>query len=198
MVVSTKGGNHADFDGLSAATVAGAVEASLRRLDTDYIDVYFAHYQDDLTPIEESAAAFDDLVTAGKIRAVGLSNFTAAAVSEWIDTALAGGLAAPVVLQPHYSLVQRQPFEASWPPWRATPVSRCFPTGPWAADSSRASTAPCPTPRTVPEVPGYDRCSPPRDFTCSTPSTRSPAATRLRPPPSPWPGCSTNRGSRPR
>ena len=96
--------------------MAGAVEASLRRLDTDYIDVYFAHYQDDLTPIEESAAAFDDLVTAGKIRAVGLSNFTAAAVSEWIDTALAGGLAAPVVLQPHYSLVQRQPFEAELAP----------------------------------------------------------------------------------
>lgn len=116
VVVSTKGGNHPDFEGLSATTVVAAVEESLRRLGTDYIDVYFAHYQDDRTPIEESAAAFDTLVQAGKIRAIGLSNFSAAIVSEWIDTADSGGLAVPVALQPHYSLVQRQPFEAELAP----------------------------------------------------------------------------------
>src|SRR4051812_7096383 len=116
IVVSTKCGNHADFDGLSAASVTGAVEESLRRLGTDYIDVYFAHYQDDLTPTAESAAAFDTLARAGKIRAIGLSNFTAAAVREWLDIADAEGLTAPVVLQPHYSLVQRRPFEAELAP----------------------------------------------------------------------------------
>jgi aryl-alcohol dehydrogenase-like predicted oxidoreductase len=116
VVLSTKGGNHPSFEGLSATTVAAAVEASLRRLGTDYIDLYFAHYQDDQTPIEESAAAFDALVGAGKIRAIGLSNFTADAVREWIDTADRNGLAAPITLQPHYSLVHRRPFETEFAP----------------------------------------------------------------------------------
>ncbi|QNN54873.1 aldo/keto reductase [Nocardioides mesophilus] len=116
MVVSTKGGNHPAFEGLSATTVAAAAEESLRRLGTDYIDLYFAHYQDDQTPIAETAAAFDALVRAGKIRAIGLSNFTTDAVREWIDTAGSNGLAAPVVLQPHFSLVHRQPFEAEIAP----------------------------------------------------------------------------------
>ena len=116
VVVSTKGGNHPAFEGLSATTVTAAAEESLRRLGTDYIDLYFAHYQDDRTPIEESAAAFDALVRAGKIRAIGLSNFTADAVREWIDTAGRNGLAAPVALQPHFSLVHRQPFETVFAP----------------------------------------------------------------------------------
>ena len=116
VVLSTKCGNHPSFDGLSAATVTGAVEESLRRLGTDHIDLYFAHYQDDQTPIEESAAAFDALVRAGKIRAVGLSNFSADAIREWLATTKRNGLAAPVALQPHYSLVHRQPFEAEIAP----------------------------------------------------------------------------------
>jgi aryl-alcohol dehydrogenase (NADP+) len=116
VVVSTKGGNHPALEGLSATTVTAAADESLRRLGTDHIDLYFAHYQDDGTPIEESAAAFDALVRAGKIRAIGLSNFTADAVREWIDTAGRNGLAAPVALQPHYSLVHRQPFETELAP----------------------------------------------------------------------------------
>ena len=116
VVVSTKCGNHPAFEGLSATTVTAAAEESLRRLGTDYIDLYFAHYQDDQTPIEESAAAFDALVRAGKIRAIGLSNFTADAVREWIDTASSNGFAAPIALQPHFSLVHRQPFEMELAP----------------------------------------------------------------------------------
>ena len=116
VVVATKVGNHPRFDGLAAATVTGAVEESLRRLGTDHIDLYFAHYQDDQTPVEVSVAAFDGLVRAGKIGAVGLSNFTASAVREWIDTARSGGYATPVALQPHYSLVHRKPFEQELAP----------------------------------------------------------------------------------
>ena len=116
VVVTTKGGNHPPLEGLSATTVAAAAEESLRRLGTDYIDLYFAHYQDDETPIEETAEAFDALIRAGKIRAIGLSNFTADAVREWIDTAARNGLAAPIALQPHYSLVHRQPFETEFAP----------------------------------------------------------------------------------
>lgn len=111
VVVSTKVGNHPRFAGLSATTVTAALEESLRRLGTDYVDVYFAHYEDDETPVEDSVAAFDALVRAGKVRAVGLSNFAADTVRTWIHTARTGGYAVPVALQPHYSLVHRQPFE---------------------------------------------------------------------------------------
>jgi aryl-alcohol dehydrogenase-like predicted oxidoreductase len=111
VIVSTKCGNHPAFEGLSASTVAAAVDESLRRLGTDYIDLYFAHYQDDRTPIQESAEAFDALVRAGKVRAVGLSNFTADAVRQWIETACTNGFVAPVALQPHFSLVHRRPYE---------------------------------------------------------------------------------------
>lgn len=111
ILIATKVGNHPRFDGLSAPVITAAVEESLRRLGTDYVDLYFAHYQDDQTPIAESAVAFDALVRAGKIRAVGLSNFDVDAVSEWLQVAHREGLAAPVALQPHYSLVHRQSFE---------------------------------------------------------------------------------------
>lgn len=111
VLVVTKVGNHPRFDGLSAPVVTAAVEESLRRLDTDHIDLYFAHYQDDRTTVEESAAAFDALIRAGKIRAIGLSNFDAGVVADWLRVADDNGLAAPVALQPHYSLVHRQPFE---------------------------------------------------------------------------------------
>lgn len=114
MIISTKGGNHSDFDGLSPETVTGALDASLRRLDTEYIDVYFAHYEDSTVPVEQSAAAFDAAFRAGKIRAVGLSNFAAATVQKWIAIARSGGMATPVVLQPHYSLVHRQPYESQY------------------------------------------------------------------------------------
>jgi aryl-alcohol dehydrogenase (NADP+) len=127
VLVSTKGGNHPDFEGLSPRAVVGAVEASLARLDTDHIDLYFAHYQDDQTPIEESAAAFDGLVRAGKIRAFGLSNFTADAVGEWMDAANRGGFVAPVALQPHYSLVHREPFETEMAPLASEAELAVFP-----------------------------------------------------------------------
>lgn len=111
MVVASKVGNHPQFDGLSAPVVTAAVEESLRRLGTDHIDLCFGHYQDDQTPVEESAAAFDALVRAGKIRAIGLSNFDPGMAAAWLRAADEGGLVAPVALQPHYSLVHRSPFE---------------------------------------------------------------------------------------
>lgn len=125
--IATKVGNHPRFDGLSAATIAGSVDESLRRLGTDYIDIYFAHYQDDNTPIEESAAAFDALVKSGKIRAVGLSNFDPNAVRAWLQAAEDGGLAVPVALQPHYSLVHRDLFEAGLAEIAATSQLAVFP-----------------------------------------------------------------------
>ncbi len=164
MIVATKCGNHPDFDGLAATTVTAAAEQSLRRLRTDHIDVYFAHYQDDQTPVEESAAAFDALVRAGKIRAIGLSNFTADAVGEWMQVAASNDLAAPEVLQPHYSLAHRQPFEHELAPLASEPASLCFPTVLSVGASCRVSTEPLRTPRDDPAVPAYGLCSPGKDF----------------------------------
>lgn len=111
VVIATKVSQHPEFRGLSAGTVAGAAAASLARLGTDYIDLYYAHYDDENTPLEETASAFNDLVVAGRIRSIGVSNYNAARVSEWIDIATRNGFALPVALQPHYNLVHRAGYE---------------------------------------------------------------------------------------
>src|SRR5699024_2576001 len=107
----TKVAGKPGLTGLSPETIARGAEQSLRRLQTDYIDVYYAHRMDDETPIEESAAAFDKLVTEGKVRSIALSNFTPAAIEAWFRIAEKNGFAKPVALQPQYSLVARQ-YEA--------------------------------------------------------------------------------------
>ena len=111
VVIATKVSQHPEFRGLSATNVAAAADASLARLGTDYIDLYYAHFDDENTPLEETVAAFDALVTAGKVRYIGISNFSAERVSEWVGIARRNGFAAPVALQPHYNLVHRSDFE---------------------------------------------------------------------------------------
>lgn len=107
VVVATKVSQHPKYRGLSAGNVAAAADASLERLGTDYIDLYYAHYDDADTPLEESVAAFSALVDAGKVRALGLSNFSAERIAAWHDIAAQGGYHPPVALQPQYSLVER-------------------------------------------------------------------------------------------
>ena len=97
--------------GLSARYIEQAVEASLRRLQTDYIDLYQAHEDDKDTLLEETLGAFDKLVKAGKVRQIGASNYSGARLGEAIETSRRNGLAAYVSLQPHYNLVEREPFE---------------------------------------------------------------------------------------
>lgn len=111
VLLATKVGAHPDLPGLSADTVARAVEGSLTRLGTDRIDLYWAHRDDPCTPLEETVAAFDALVTAGTVRYVGLSNYSAARITEWIGIAQRTGAALPVALQPHYNLVHRTEYE---------------------------------------------------------------------------------------
>lgn len=108
VVIATKVSGKPDLLGLKPQTVVRGAEDSLRRLQTDYIDLFYAHYQDDETPIVESAAAFDRLVTEGKVRAVALSNFSVAAIEEWFAACEENGFAKPVALQPRYSLVSRE------------------------------------------------------------------------------------------
>ncbi len=102
--------------GLSAAHIEQSVEGSLRRLQTDYIDLYQAHKDDAGTPLEETLAAFDKLVRAGKVRAIGASNYSAARFQEALDVSRRDGLAAYATLQPHYNLVERQAFETELAP----------------------------------------------------------------------------------
>jgi len=97
--------------GLKPEYIRQAVEASLRRLRTDHIDLYQAHKDDEETPLAETLGAFDDLVKAGKVRYIGASNYSGARLAEALETSRKNGLASYVSLQPHYNLVEREPFE---------------------------------------------------------------------------------------
>jgi len=97
--------------GLSARYIAEAVEASLKRLQTDVIDLYLSHWPDPDTPHEESLAAYEKLKQAGKIRAVGCSNLDAMQLKASLDAAGAKGLPRYDVLQPEYNLYDREKFE---------------------------------------------------------------------------------------
>jgi aryl-alcohol dehydrogenase-like predicted oxidoreductase len=116
VIVATKVSQHPRFRGLKAANIAAACEASLERLQADHIDLYYAHYDDASTPLEETVGAFGELQRAGKVRYVGVSNYTGARLREWIAAAQAGGWPLPVALQPQYNLVARQPYEAELAP----------------------------------------------------------------------------------
>jgi aryl-alcohol dehydrogenase-like predicted oxidoreductase len=98
-------------EGLSRAHIVQAVEDSLRRLQTDYIDLYQTHWFDAETPIEETMRALDDLVRAGKVRYVGCSNYPAWRLAEALWASDKHGWVSYVSLQPHYNLVHRQEFE---------------------------------------------------------------------------------------
>ncbi len=99
-------------EGLSRARILNMVEDSLRRLQVDYIDLYQAHWADTDVEIEETMRAFDDLVQAGKVRVVGCSNYSGAQLREALEVSKKFGLARYESLQPHYSLVHRDEYEA--------------------------------------------------------------------------------------
>ena len=98
-------------EGLSRAHVMDAVEASLRRLGTDYIDLYQTHWYDEHTPIEETLRALDDLTHQGKVRYIGCSNYPAWRLTESLWVSRLNGLARYASLQPRYNLVHRAEFE---------------------------------------------------------------------------------------
>jgi aryl-alcohol dehydrogenase-like predicted oxidoreductase len=114
-VIATKArskmGEGPNDEGLSRSHLMNAVEASLRRLQTDYIDLYQCHWPDDDTPIEETLRALDDLVRQGKVRYIGCSNFVAWQVCKALWTSDKHNLARFVSVQPHYNLVHRAEFE---------------------------------------------------------------------------------------
>ncbi|WP_062525161.1 aldo/keto reductase [Demequina rhizosphaerae] len=107
VVVATKVSQHPEYPGLSAENIAAAARASLARLQTDRIDLYYAHFDDAGTPLEETAAEFSRLVDQGLVREIGISNYSADRIDEWFAIAEREGLHRPVALQPHYNLMER-------------------------------------------------------------------------------------------
>ncbi|HEY1987617.1 MAG TPA: aldo/keto reductase [Terracidiphilus sp.] len=98
--------------GLKEAYIRQAVEDSLRRLQTDYIDIYQAHKDDAETPLEETLGAFDALVKQGKVRYIAASNYSGARLTEALETSRKYGFARYVSIQPHYNLVERRDYES--------------------------------------------------------------------------------------
>jgi aryl-alcohol dehydrogenase-like predicted oxidoreductase len=111
MIIGTKVGMLEPLSGLSANTIAVAAEQSLGRLQTDQIDLYYAHKDDPKTPLEETLGAFDKLVREGKVRYIAASNYTAPRLAEALDVSKRRGFARFVALQPHYNLVERKEYE---------------------------------------------------------------------------------------
>lgn len=107
LIIGTKVFSLPARPGLSPANIAAAVDDSLRRLRTDYIDVYYAHRDDDTVAQEDYVAAFDSLVKAGKVRVLGASNFTASRLRSAVEIANADGLTPFTIAQDQWSLVER-------------------------------------------------------------------------------------------
>ena len=101
-------GDGPNDDGLSRKHILAAVEASLRRLGTDYIDLYYTHVWDTATPLEETLATLDTLVTSGKVRYLGASNVTGWQLQKAVDLARQNGYSAYSALQPLYNLLDRE------------------------------------------------------------------------------------------
>src|SRR4051794_3406219 len=113
LVIATKVGSDG---GLSAANIAAHVDGSLARLQTDRIDLYYAHKDDGSVPVEETVRAFDATVRAGKVRYVAASNVPPERLAESLELARRAGLARYTWLQPHYNLVERVGYEGDYAP----------------------------------------------------------------------------------
>jgi aryl-alcohol dehydrogenase-like predicted oxidoreductase len=116
LVIATKVGQAPGREGLGAANIAAAADASLRRLGIDHIDLYYAHEDDPGTPLEETMAAFAELVSAGKVRHVAASNHTAPRLAAALETSDRMGVPRYVGVQTHYNLVHRDEYEAELAP----------------------------------------------------------------------------------
>ena len=111
VIVATKVAKLQTRRGLSAANIKAACDDSLRRLHTDCIDLYYAHEDDESVPMEETLGAFGRLVEAGKVRAIGASNFEAPRLAEALRLSAESDLPRYVAVQPQYSLLSRATFE---------------------------------------------------------------------------------------
>ncbi len=118
VLIATKVGSEMgpEQKGLSKEYIVRAAEGSLKRLQTDYIDLYQAHFDDPATPLEETLAAFDQLIKEGKVKAIGASNYSAKRLRLALETSQEQGLPRYETLQPLYNLCDREDFEEDLAP----------------------------------------------------------------------------------
>lgn len=118
MVIATKVGSQTKDHpaDISKKQILKCVDESLQRLQVDCIDLYYTHFDDEKTPVEETMSAYDEIVRAGKVRYIAASNLTPARLVESFDVAEKNGFPKYVALQPHYNLVERTKYETDYLP----------------------------------------------------------------------------------
>ncbi|MFC0342930.1 aldo/keto reductase [Epilithonimonas hispanica] len=118
IVLATKVGSETKEHGfdISKKHILKSVDESLQRLGTDYIDLYYTHFDDNKTPVEETLSAYDEIVKAGKVRYIAASNVSPKRLIESFEVAEKNNFPKYVALQPHYNLVEREKFETEYAP----------------------------------------------------------------------------------
>lgn len=118
MVIATKVGSQTQEHGfdISKKHILKSVDESLQRLGTDYIDLYYTHFDDNVTPVEETLSAYDEIVRAGKVRYIAASNLSPERLAESFEISEKNGWPKYVALQPHYNLMERETFENQYAP----------------------------------------------------------------------------------
>ncbi len=118
IVLATKVGSETKEHGfdISKKHILKSVDESLKRLGTDHIDLYYTHFDDNKTPVEETLSAYDEIVKAGKVRYIAVSNVSPERLIESFEVAEKNNFPKYVALQPHYNLVEREKFETEYAP----------------------------------------------------------------------------------
>lgn len=116
LVIATKVGSETKEHGydISRKHILKSVDESLQRLQTDHIDLYYTHFDDHTTPVEETLSAYDEIIKAGKVRYIGASNLSPERLKESFEVSREHNLPKYVALQPHYNLVEREKFESQY------------------------------------------------------------------------------------
>ena len=116
LIIGTKVAKYSKRPGLNADNIKLAVEDSLTRLQTDYIDIYYAHEDDATTPLEETLGAFNELVLNGKVRYIAASQYSATRLGEALAVSEENGFASYIAIQNQYNILEREPFETDMRP----------------------------------------------------------------------------------
>ena len=118
LIIATKVGSQINElpKDVSKQHILQSVDKSLQRLQIEYIDLYYTHYDDNTTPVEETLSAYDEIIKAGKVRYIAVSNISPKRLVESFEVAESNNLPKYVALQPHYNLMERTPYESEYKP----------------------------------------------------------------------------------